>query len=611
MNKIVVQLPSNRDYAGKLEIQNAAGKRIAGPFRVCGRADDESAQQNKNPQRDPLLPFGDTPFGEYQIVKVLPSGPGTAYGAEEFGPFGIVLMKPRLGDAALADANGRFGFFIQGGARSRNGLLRPTVDGSLRLSDYDQRKFISALQKTGTDCFCLLVSTAKLGAKVAVAKIAGKSRRNTPASILLASSVIASTVTGVVRQAWMRTMAQGVGTVVASGVAFVAEHAHGQNAGDYNPTGVSGQLNDAAEHGQNAVNATSDEQAHDEAGKVFDTQGTTPPAVDLSGKQGIVEPNAAAGGMPPATDAGQAPGSPVNEETTPANPQENQNTTEPETTPAETQPPAQDNPQTTEAPALPSEPVVAPVATPTEAQPPAATAPVDNTQTTEPGTAPMSENAPVTTAPSTSSGLGSAIAAGVAGAAVGAASTAIIEHESQNLATPQSIPLQLGQKIPDAWLNDFKNTALRDWIANNVTCSNQSLPNSYGIDAGPNGNLEITPSIFNALPWATQINLLTFELGKVYWQKQADASGNTPPALLNLINNPAIGQMQDAAYGGTSLGDLTSDQYDGSSRFGILFRATLLDLPAPGPDQAKNWDSLRNGLLSTLGGNGPTPSATP
>lgn len=108
MNKIIVQLPVNRDYAGKLEIQNAAGKRIAGPFRVCGRADDESAANNKNPRRDPLLPFGDIPFGEYQIVKILPSGPGTAYSAEEFGSAGIVLMRPRLGDAALADANGRF-----------------------------------------------------------------------------------------------------------------------------------------------------------------------------------------------------------------------------------------------------------------------------------------------------------------------------------------------------------------------------------------------------------------------------------------------------------------------------------------------------------------------
>jgi hypothetical protein len=127
MNKILVQLPANRDYAGTLEIQNAAGKRIAGPFRVCGRADDESAQKNKNPGRDPLLPFGDIPFGEFQIIKILPTGAGTPYAADEFGSAGIVLMRPKAGDAALADANGRFGFFIQGGERARNRLLRPTA----------------------------------------------------------------------------------------------------------------------------------------------------------------------------------------------------------------------------------------------------------------------------------------------------------------------------------------------------------------------------------------------------------------------------------------------------------------------------------------------------
>src|ERR1700722_11410234 len=101
MNKITVQLPANRDYTGQLEIQNAAGKCIAGPFRVCGRVDDDTALNHKNPARDPLLPFGDIPFGEYQVVKIMPSGPGTPYSTEEFGAAGVVLLRPRLGDAAL------------------------------------------------------------------------------------------------------------------------------------------------------------------------------------------------------------------------------------------------------------------------------------------------------------------------------------------------------------------------------------------------------------------------------------------------------------------------------------------------------------------------------
>jgi hypothetical protein len=289
MNKIIIQLPINRDYAGRLEIQNAAGKRIAGPFPVCGRADDERAQANKNPARNPLLPFGDTPLGEYKVVKIIGSGQGTPYSGDEFGSMGLVLLQPKQGDAALADANGRFGFFIQGGAWSRNRLLRPTQDGSLRLSDGDQRRFIGALRKLGeTNCQCLVISTAKAGGKVAIASSPASARtsRNKSSSLLLASSVVASLVTGTIRQALLRTALHGAGASIASSglVLLAQDNASAQNMGDYTPTG-SGQETIAPPSGDNTV--------------------------DLHDKQGIVDPNAASGNMPPASAAGLAPGSPI------------------------------------------------------------------------------------------------------------------------------------------------------------------------------------------------------------------------------------------------------------------------------------------------------------
>jgi hypothetical protein len=588
MNKIVVQLPANRDYAGHLEIQNAAGQRIAGPFPVCGRADDESAQNNKNPGRNPLLPFGDIPFGEYQIVKIMPSGPGTAYHAEEFGSAGILLMRPKLGDAALADANGRFGFFIQGGARTRNGLLRPTPDGSLRLSDRDQRRFISALRKAGDiNCFCLVVSTAKAGAKVAVAKApAGKARRNTPASLLLASSVIASTVTGVVRQAWVRTMFHAAGTSIASGLAFVAaDHASAQSKGDYTPTGgAADQLNTVEQHSQDATHAATDEQVHDQAAQGFDTASPVAPPVDLHDKQGVVTPDAASGGSPPASAAGLAPGSPIVTEPEPA--------TTPEETPStsDTQPENENMPEET---------------TPAETQPDSSAA--TENQATEPAT-PANVVVPAAAA-AAGAVLGSAILAPSGStttpAAQEPASQAIIEHDNQGWANPASQIQQLeaGKAIPAAWLDQFKNDDLKNWIANNVICAKQPIANKYGISAGNNGDLLVSPAVFNANSGETNINLMAFELGKVFWLKHTDASGNAPPAILNLLNSQTvIEEMRKAKYGGVGLDDLTADSADGPSQLGIIFRATLLNLPPENQAEAKDWKVLRTGLLNTLTG---------
>jgi hypothetical protein len=244
MNKIIVQLPANRDYTGWIEIQNANGKRIAGRFAVCGRADEEAAHSGQNPGRNPLLPFGDMPLGEYKIAKILPTGPGTPYGGEEFGPAGIVLLLPANGNAALADANGRHGFFIQGGRASKNNKLRPTQDGSLRLSDRDQQKLIKALMKAGEiSGYCAVAGSAKAGSKVAVGteSAASRSRRNWLARRLLASGVAIEMMVGwAMRHAAERAVIQAtkatVTASVVSGTFLLSEDkvsAQSSGGGDY------------------------------------------------------------------------------------------------------------------------------------------------------------------------------------------------------------------------------------------------------------------------------------------------------------------------------------------------------------------------------------------
>jgi len=77
---------------------------------------------------------------------ILKSGKGTPFEAVQFGSNGVVVLVGVSGDAALAEANGRFHILIVGGKLSSAGELRSTV-GSLRLSDQDQRVLVAELRK--------------------------------------------------------------------------------------------------------------------------------------------------------------------------------------------------------------------------------------------------------------------------------------------------------------------------------------------------------------------------------------------------------------------------------------------------------------------------------
>ena len=214
MHKIFVRLPMDRDYAGLLEVQTPGGTRIAGPYEVCGRADDQIARDNRNPERDPLLPFGDIPYGEYWVAGIVASGAGTKYGSEEYGSAGVVVLEPRNGDAALADANGRFRFLIHGGKSAAGGGLRPT-DGSLRLSNRDQQDLVGVLRRLqGSSGTCLVVQAEHLRTRLVVASHAADEPR-------YAQIVSALTLSAISRRSrmlatfWLRAMMGATGALVA------------------------------------------------------------------------------------------------------------------------------------------------------------------------------------------------------------------------------------------------------------------------------------------------------------------------------------------------------------------------------------------------------------
>lgn len=164
-----VELPSNRDYTGILSAFAQDGNLIAGPFPVAGRAGDELAAEHGNPSRTTTLPYGDTPLGGYRIIAVSPTGPGTRYRRDLFGAHGAVVLQPRDGEAALAEANGRFEIIIHGGPSLPDGRLRAT-SGNLRIANEHLRILVELLQSSKlTACVCKIVAAKRRGKSIELA----------------------------------------------------------------------------------------------------------------------------------------------------------------------------------------------------------------------------------------------------------------------------------------------------------------------------------------------------------------------------------------------------------------------------------------------------------
>lgn len=149
--RLVIRLPKNRDRYGSLTLHDTAGGIIEGPFPAIGRAGSALAHGAGNPDRLPTKPFGDTPLGIYRLRRLEPT-PTAPKRLTSHGPHGRLILAPVSGDAALAEAAGRFEFAIQGGPLGPNGALRAT-DGAIRVHDSTIWILLDALRgREGLDC---------------------------------------------------------------------------------------------------------------------------------------------------------------------------------------------------------------------------------------------------------------------------------------------------------------------------------------------------------------------------------------------------------------------------------------------------------------------------
>jgi hypothetical protein len=153
MPALIVRLPKNRDFCGEIFLIGASGAVLAGPYRIAGRANDAAAAAAGNAARTSILRYGDTPTGTYKISTILSSGAGTAFAQGSYGSGGVLVLDPCDGNAALAEANGRFHLFIQGGEMSGGQLC--ATNGALRMADDELAVLCRLLaDAVGTECWC-------------------------------------------------------------------------------------------------------------------------------------------------------------------------------------------------------------------------------------------------------------------------------------------------------------------------------------------------------------------------------------------------------------------------------------------------------------------------
>lgn len=134
---INVRLPRDRTQLGTL---------TCGDFSCSclGKADNATAARNGNRSRNPLMRFGDTPLGEYDITIGPVGWPMGTYGTHP-----ILDMEPTAGDALVAKLEGkRSGLATHGGALNRQGRLRPTF-GCIRVRNEHQKALLDLVRAAG------------------------------------------------------------------------------------------------------------------------------------------------------------------------------------------------------------------------------------------------------------------------------------------------------------------------------------------------------------------------------------------------------------------------------------------------------------------------------
>lgn len=126
---VIVTLPKNRWNTGLIRVEEPGGKELFAS--LCrGKADGQNAAKHGNPDRDPTLPWGDTPTGDYLQTRLIEFAEPTQLGDA------WVPIEGVSGAAAAAKQNGRTGLGIHAGRGAK--LMATYGCVRLRQSDFDR-----------------------------------------------------------------------------------------------------------------------------------------------------------------------------------------------------------------------------------------------------------------------------------------------------------------------------------------------------------------------------------------------------------------------------------------------------------------------------------------
>ena len=159
--RVLITLRKDRAQAGQIAIVDRDGYTSFGPVPCLGKSDNHAAKDHNNPDRDPELPFGDTPTGEYLGTVIHePDSPHNrrSYGdPDETGRIPVILLTTIEGDtpAWRAFLHNRGGLELHWGPLDGFGHLRPTY-GCVRSRPEDRFGSLSAV--AGTKSFLVSIT---------------------------------------------------------------------------------------------------------------------------------------------------------------------------------------------------------------------------------------------------------------------------------------------------------------------------------------------------------------------------------------------------------------------------------------------------------------------
>lgn len=140
MNHIEIRIPHDRRHYGILSVW--VKDRVVFQCDCYTKADQAKADAHNNPERDPVLPWGDFPAGRYTVVIDSDEDRDRVV----FGENERLRLIGYRGDAALAVSNGRTGIMVHGGRTSSTATY-----GCVRVADDNMRRLIGYVRAHGLD----------------------------------------------------------------------------------------------------------------------------------------------------------------------------------------------------------------------------------------------------------------------------------------------------------------------------------------------------------------------------------------------------------------------------------------------------------------------------